>query len=82
MPNNTELGLRLLHQEWQDGNMEHLKFQVRMLSSHSPKCLAYWNIALAVEKELKQTSEVRRLYHQALTNLPLCAELWKDVNTH
>ncbi|XP_034004229.1 zinc finger C3H1 domain-containing protein [Trematomus bernacchii] len=78
MPNNTELGLRLLHQEWQDGNMEHLKFQVRMLSSHSPKCLAYWNIALAVEKELKQTSEVRRLYHQALTNLPLCAELWKD----
>ncbi|XP_034053182.1 zinc finger C3H1 domain-containing protein [Gymnodraco acuticeps] len=78
MPNNTELGLRLLHQEWQDGNMEHLKFQVRMLSSHSPKCLAYWNIAIAVEKELKLTSEVRRLYHQALTNLPLCAELWKD----
>ncbi|KAK1887349.1 Zinc finger C3H1 domain containing protein [Dissostichus eleginoides] len=71
MPNNTELGLRLLHQEWQDGNMEHLKFQVRMLSSHSPKCLAYWNIAIAVEKELKLTSEVRRLYHQALTNLPL-----------
>ncbi|KAJ4919017.1 hypothetical protein JOQ06_021253 [Pogonophryne albipinna] len=98
MPNNTELvmprdgldplvgrmwtTLMLLHQEWQDGNMEHLKFQVRMLSSHSPKCLAYWNIAIAVEKELKLTSEVRRLYHQALTNLPLCAELWKDVNTH
>uniref|UniRef100_A0A3Q3K039 Uncharacterized protein n=1 Tax=Monopterus albus TaxID=43700 RepID=A0A3Q3K039_MONAL len=39
MPNNTELGLRLLHQEWQDGNIEHLKFQARMLCSNSPKCL-------------------------------------------
>ncbi|XP_067348930.1 zinc finger C3H1 domain-containing protein-like isoform X3 [Channa argus] len=44
MPNNTELGLRLLHQEWQDGNTEHLKFQARMLSSNSPKCLAFWNM--------------------------------------
>uniref|UniRef100_A0A673AAF4 Putative zinc-finger domain-containing protein n=1 Tax=Sphaeramia orbicularis TaxID=375764 RepID=A0A673AAF4_9TELE len=39
MPNNTVLGLRLLHQEWQDGNIEHLKFQARMLSSNAPKCL-------------------------------------------
>ncbi|XP_074489390.1 zinc finger C3H1 domain-containing protein isoform X1 [Sebastes fasciatus] len=77
MPNNTELGLRLLHQEWQDGNIEHLKFQVRMLSSHAPKCLVYWEIALAVERELKEPSEVRLLYQQALHNLPLCAALWK-----
>ncbi|XP_045894569.1 zinc finger C3H1 domain-containing protein-like isoform X3 [Micropterus dolomieu] len=78
MPNNTELGLRLLHQEWQDGNIEHLKFQARMLSSNSPKCLANWKIAIAVERELKERSEVRLLYQQALQSLPLCAALWKD----
>nr|XP_020471448.1 zinc finger C3H1 domain-containing protein [Monopterus albus] len=78
MPNNTELGLRLLHQEWQDGNIEHLKFQARMLCSNSPKCLANWKIAIAVERELKERSEVRLLYQQALQNLPLCAALWKD----
>ncbi|XP_035530747.1 zinc finger C3H1 domain-containing protein [Morone saxatilis] len=77
MPNNTELSLRLLHQEWQDGNLEHLKFQARMLSSTSPKCLANWRIAIAVERELKERSEVRLLYQQALHNLPLCAALWK-----
>ncbi|XP_040894448.1 zinc finger C3H1 domain-containing protein-like isoform X2 [Toxotes jaculatrix] len=58
MPNNTELGLRLLYQEWQDGNLEHLKFQARMLSGNSPKCLANWKIAIAVEEELKERSEV------------------------
>ncbi|XP_029991411.1 zinc finger C3H1 domain-containing protein isoform X4 [Sphaeramia orbicularis] len=79
MPNNTVLGLRLLHQEWQDGNIEHLKFQARMLSSNAPKCLANWKIAIAVERELKERSEVRLLYQQALQNLPLCAALWKDV---
>ncbi|KAJ0029108.1 hypothetical protein NQD34_004105 [Periophthalmus magnuspinnatus] len=78
MPNNTELGLRLLHQEWQEGNLQHLKFQSRMLSSHAPKCLANWKIAIAAEKELNENSEVRRLYHQALCHLPLCAALWKD----
>ncbi|XP_039988111.1 zinc finger C3H1 domain-containing protein-like isoform X2 [Xiphias gladius] len=78
MPNNTELGLRLLHQEWQDGNIEHLKFQARMLSSNTPKCLANWKIAIAVERELKERSEVRLLYQQALQNLPLCAALWRD----
>ncbi|XP_036963341.1 zinc finger C3H1 domain-containing protein-like isoform X1 [Acanthopagrus latus] len=77
MPNNTELGLRLLHQEWQDGNMEQLKFQARMLNSNFPKCLANWNIAIAVEEELKERSEVRLLYQQALHHLPLCAALWK-----
>ncbi|XP_035859357.1 zinc finger C3H1 domain-containing protein-like isoform X3 [Sander lucioperca] len=77
MPNNIELGLRLLHQEWQDGNIEHLKFQVRMLSSHAPRCLANWKIAIAVERELNDLSEVRLLYQQALHNLPLCAALWK-----
>nr|XP_033490831.1 zinc finger C3H1 domain-containing protein-like isoform X2 [Epinephelus lanceolatus] len=77
MPNNTELGLRLLYQEWQDGNIEHLKFQVRMLSSLAPKCLTYWNIAISVERELKEPSEVRLLYQQALQTLPLCAALWK-----
>ncbi|XP_044211807.1 zinc finger C3H1 domain-containing protein-like isoform X3 [Thunnus albacares] len=79
MPNNTELGLRLLHQEWQDGNMEHLKFQARMLTNNAPKCLANWRISIAVERELKERSEVRLLYQQALQNLPLCAALWKDL---
>ncbi|XP_034390023.1 zinc finger C3H1 domain-containing protein-like isoform X2 [Cyclopterus lumpus] len=58
MPNNTELGLRLLHQVWQDGHIEHLKFQVRMLSSQAPQCLAYWEILIAVERELKEPCEV------------------------
>ncbi|XP_062276404.1 zinc finger C3H1 domain-containing protein-like isoform X2 [Scomber scombrus] len=79
MPNNTELGLRLLHQEWQDGNIEHLKFQARMLTNNAPKCLANWKIAIAVERELKERSEVRLLYQQALQNLPMCAALWKDL---
>ncbi|XP_068168629.1 zinc finger C3H1 domain-containing protein-like isoform X2 [Antennarius striatus] len=78
IPNNIELGLRLLHQEWQEGNMEHLKFQGKMLVTTSPKCLAYWKIVIAVERELKERSEVRILYQQALHNLPLCAALWKD----
>ncbi|CAB1322809.1 unnamed protein product [Coregonus sp. 'balchen'] len=88
MPTNAELALRLLHQEWQDGNIEHLKFQARMLSSSVPNCLANWKITcaagmatrvIAVERELKERSEVRLLYQQALQNLPLCATLWKDV---
>ncbi|XP_028285885.1 zinc finger C3H1 domain-containing protein [Parambassis ranga] len=77
MPNNIVLALRLLHQEWQDGNVEHLKFQARMLSTNAPKCLAIWKIAIAVETELKELSEVRLLYQLALQNLPLCAALWK-----
>ncbi|KAM9854581.1 zinc finger C3H1 domain-containing protein [Aulostomus maculatus] len=79
MPNNIELSLRLLHQEWRDGNIEHLKFQARMLTSNAPKCLSSWKIAIAVGKELKDRSEVRRLYQQALQNLPLCAALWTDL---
>ncbi|KAG7454687.1 hypothetical protein MATL_G00262480 [Megalops atlanticus] len=78
MPSNTELALRLLHQEWQDGNIQHLKLQTRMLSSSIPNCLTNWKIAIAVEKELKGRSEVRQLYQQALQKLPLCATLWKD----
>ncbi|KAJ8411244.1 hypothetical protein AAFF_G00172500 [Aldrovandia affinis] len=78
MPNNTELALRLLQQEWQEGNIQHLKLQTRMLSSSIPNCLANWQIAVAVERELKGRSEVRQLYRQALQKLPLCAVLWKD----
>ncbi|XP_020336771.1 zinc finger C3H1 domain-containing protein isoform X1 [Oncorhynchus kisutch] len=78
MPTNAELALRLLYQEWQDGNIEHLKFQARMLSSSIPNYLANWKIAIAVERELKERSEVRLLYQQALQKLPLCATLWKD----
>uniref|UniRef100_A0A3Q1EJ05 Zinc finger C3H1-type containing n=1 Tax=Acanthochromis polyacanthus TaxID=80966 RepID=A0A3Q1EJ05_9TELE len=44
MPNNTELGLRLLHQEFQDENMEQLRFQARMLSSSAPRCLSVWKM--------------------------------------
>ncbi|XP_061578269.1 zinc finger C3H1 domain-containing protein-like isoform X2 [Cololabis saira] len=77
MPNNIELGLRLLYQEWQDGNMEQLKFQARMLCSTAHKYLPSWSIAIAVERELKDRAEMRLLYQQALQNLPLCAALWK-----
>ncbi|KAL0968611.1 hypothetical protein UPYG_G00269160 [Umbra pygmaea] len=78
MPTNSELALRLLYQEWQDGNIEHLKFQARMLIGSIPNCLANWKIAIAVERELKEVCEVRLLYQQALQKLPLCAVLWKD----
>nr|XP_019966300.1 PREDICTED: zinc finger C3H1 domain-containing protein-like [Paralichthys olivaceus] len=77
MPNNTELSLRLLFVEWQDGNIEHVKFQTRMLTSNFSKSLTHWKIAIAVETELQESCEVRLLYHQALQNLPLCAALWK-----
>uniref|UniRef100_A0A3B3WT82 Putative zinc-finger domain-containing protein n=1 Tax=Poecilia mexicana TaxID=48701 RepID=A0A3B3WT82_9TELE len=40
MPSNPELGLRLLHQEFVEGNMEQLKFQARMLTSNTPRCLS------------------------------------------
>ncbi|XP_026095225.1 zinc finger C3H1 domain-containing protein [Carassius auratus] len=78
MPTNTELDIRLLQQEWQDGNVEHFKLQSRMLCCSVPTCLAIWKIAIAVEKEQRQRAEVRRLYQQALQKLPLSAALWKD----
>ncbi|KAM6937934.1 zinc finger C3H1 domain-containing protein [Xenentodon cancila] len=77
MPSNIELGLRLLYQEWRDGNMDQLKFQARMLCSTAHKYLPGWSIAIAVERELKERAEMRLLYQQALQNLPLCAALWK-----
>ncbi|KAM8861832.1 zinc finger C3H1 domain-containing protein [Synchiropus picturatus] len=79
MPNNIELALRLLRQDLLDGNLEHVKFQARMLTNSAPKCLSSWKIAIAVETELKQRSEVRRLLTQALQKLPLCAALWKHL---
>uniref|UniRef100_A0A8C2JR20 Zinc finger C3H1-type containing n=1 Tax=Cyprinus carpio TaxID=7962 RepID=A0A8C2JR20_CYPCA len=78
MPTNTELAIRLLQQEWQDGNVEHFKLQSRMLCCSVPTCLAIWKIAIAVEKEQRQRAEVQRLYQQALQKLPLSAALWKD----
>uniref|UniRef100_A0A3P9IIA3 Zinc finger C3H1-type containing n=1 Tax=Oryzias latipes TaxID=8090 RepID=A0A3P9IIA3_ORYLA len=77
MPNNIELGLRFLLQEWQNGNLEQVKFQARMLSNCAPRCLSSWRIAIAVEKELRERAEVRLLFDQALQHLPLCAALWK-----
>ncbi|XP_051975126.1 zinc finger C3H1 domain-containing protein isoform X1 [Xyrauchen texanus] len=78
MPNNTELAIRLLQQEWQDGNVEHFKLQSRMLCSSIPTSLAIWKIAIAVRKEQRQKAEVQRFYQQALQKLPLSASLWKD----
>ncbi|XP_067293349.1 zinc finger C3H1 domain-containing protein [Pseudorasbora parva] len=78
MPTNSELAIRLLQQEWQDGNVEHFKLQSRMLCSSIPTCLTIWKIAIAVEKEQRQRAEVRRLFQQAIQKLPLCAALWKD----
>ncbi|XP_031421213.1 zinc finger C3H1 domain-containing protein isoform X2 [Clupea harengus] len=78
MPSNPQLSIRLLHQERRDGSVEHLRFQSRGLCASLPNCLAYWKIAIAVEREQKGKAEVRRLYQQALQKLPLCATLWKD----
>ncbi|XP_030626028.1 zinc finger C3H1 domain-containing protein [Chanos chanos] len=78
MSTNTELAIRLLQLEWRDGNIEHLKLQIKMLSSSVPHALAIWEIAIAVEREQKGRTEVQRLYQQALQKLPLCATLWKD----
>ncbi|XP_023682687.2 zinc finger C3H1 domain-containing protein isoform X1 [Paramormyrops kingsleyae] len=78
MPSNTDLVLRFLQREWQDGNIQHLKVQTRMLCSSLPSCLATWKIAIAVQTELRGQVEVRRLFRQALQKLPLCAALWKD----
>ncbi|XP_039617864.1 zinc finger C3H1 domain-containing protein-like [Polypterus senegalus] len=78
MPTNVELALRFLHEEYTEGNIQHLRVQARMLTSSIPTCLTTWKIAIAVENELKGRAEVRRLYRQALQKLPLCASLWKD----
>ncbi|XP_077374052.1 zinc finger C3H1 domain-containing protein isoform X2 [Festucalex cinctus] len=83
MPANVALALRLMQHEWEEGNVEHVRFQARMLTNSAPKCLPAWNVAIAVEAELRQPAEARRLVQQALQNLPLCAQLWKHVNhTH
>uniref|UniRef100_A0AAY5JWX4 Putative zinc-finger domain-containing protein n=1 Tax=Esox lucius TaxID=8010 RepID=A0AAY5JWX4_ESOLU len=50
MPTNAELALRLLHQEWEDGNIEHLKFQARMLTSSIPNCLVRLLYQQALQK--------------------------------
>ncbi|XP_077425204.1 zinc finger C3H1 domain-containing protein isoform X2 [Vanacampus margaritifer] len=79
MPANIALSLRLMQHECEDGNMEHVRFQARMLTNSAPKCLPAWNIAIAVEAELRQPAEARRLVQQALQHLPLCAQLWKHL---
>ncbi|XP_061697888.1 zinc finger C3H1 domain-containing protein isoform X2 [Syngnathoides biaculeatus] len=60
MPANVALALRLMRQEAHEGNLEHVRFQARMLTASAPKCLPAWNIAIAAETELKQPTEVRR----------------------
>ncbi|XP_043943155.1 zinc finger C3H1 domain-containing protein [Protopterus annectens] len=78
MPANSGLAVRLLYQEFQEGNIQHLKLQALMYTHSLPTCLTIWKIAIAVESELQGQREVRRLYHRALQKLPLCAALWKD----
>ncbi|XP_077453012.1 zinc finger C3H1 domain-containing protein [Stigmatopora argus] len=80
MPNNVALAVRLMHEEFLAGNLEHVRFQARMLTNSAPKCLPAWNIAVAVEMELQRPAEARRVVQQALRNLPLCAHLWKQVS--
>lgn len=78
MPNNVELAIRSLQQEWRDGNIEHFKLQSRLLCSSISTCLAFWKIAIGVEKEQRHRAEVQRLYQSALQKLPLSADLWTD----
>ncbi|KAF7707780.1 zinc finger C3H1 domain-containing protein isoform X2 [Silurus meridionalis] len=78
MPNNSELCLRVLQQEWSDENVEHLKLQTRLMTAAVPTCLSAWRIAVAVQTQQKCRVEVQKLYQQALQKLPLCAALWRD----
>uniref|UniRef100_UPI00398EBB42 zinc finger C3H1 domain-containing protein-like isoform X2 n=1 Tax=Pristiophorus japonicus TaxID=55135 RepID=UPI00398EBB42 len=79
MPTNVGLALRILEQEWKEGNIQHLKLQLKMFTHSLPICLPIWKIAIAVEGMLKDhQNEVRHLYQRALQKLPLCATLWKD----
>ncbi|XP_078424042.1 zinc finger C3H1 domain-containing protein isoform X1 [Cetorhinus maximus] len=79
MPTNVGLALRILEQEWKEGNIQHLKLQLNMFTHSLPICLPIWKIAIAVESMLKDhQNEVRQLYQRALQKLPLCATLWKD----
>ncbi|XP_019729439.1 zinc finger C3H1 domain-containing protein [Hippocampus comes] len=80
MPANLALSLRLMQHECSEGNMEHVRFQAKMLTNSAPKCLPAWNVAIAAEAELRQPAEARRTVQQALQHLPLCAQLWKHVN--
>ncbi|KAG7468900.1 zinc finger C3H1 domain-containing [Solea senegalensis] len=75
-PTNTELNLRLLCEEYQEGNLQQVKLLTRLLSSNFPRSLSVWKLAIAVETELQQLSEVRLLYQHATRLLPLSAELW------
>ncbi|XP_051917067.1 zinc finger C3H1 domain-containing protein-like isoform X2 [Hippocampus zosterae] len=79
MPANLALSLRLMQRECSEGNMEHVRFQAKMLTNSAPKCLPAWNVAIAAEAELRQPAEARRTVQQALQNLPLCAQLWKHL---
>ncbi|TRZ00623.1 hypothetical protein DNTS_015388, partial [Danionella cerebrum] len=81
MPSNTQLAIRMLQQEYQDGSLEQFQLQSRMMISSFPRCLTFWRIAIAMETEQKHRAEVRRLYRQALRNLPLSATLWKDTHS-
>ncbi|XP_072407776.1 zinc finger C3H1 domain-containing protein-like isoform X1 [Chiloscyllium punctatum] len=79
MPTNVGLALRILEQEWKEGNIQHLKLQLTMFTHSLPICLPIWKIAISVESMLKDhQNEVRQLYQRALKKLPLCATLWKD----
>ncbi|XP_051886701.1 zinc finger C3H1 domain-containing protein-like isoform X2 [Pristis pectinata] len=79
MPTNVELALRILEQEWKEGNIQHLKLQLKMYTHSLPICLPIWKIAIVVESMLRDhQNEVRHLYQRALQKLPLCASLWKD----
>ncbi|XP_067906526.1 zinc finger C3H1 domain-containing protein isoform X2 [Heterodontus francisci] len=79
VPTNVGLALRILEQEWKEGNIQHLKLQLNMFTHSLPICLPIWKIAIAVESMLKDhQNEVRQLYQRALQKLPLCATLWKD----
>ncbi|XP_032894069.1 zinc finger C3H1 domain-containing protein isoform X2 [Amblyraja radiata] len=79
MPTNVELALRILEQEWKEGNIQHLKLQLKMYTHSLPICLPIWKIAIVVESMLRDhQNEVRHLYRRVLQKLPLCASLWKD----
>uniref|UniRef100_A0A673G357 Putative zinc-finger domain-containing protein n=1 Tax=Sinocyclocheilus rhinocerous TaxID=307959 RepID=A0A673G357_9TELE len=80
MPTNTELAIRLLQQEWQDGNVEHFKLQSRMLCCSICVCPTELTVCSrsGVFVLLSAHLQVQRLYQQALQKLPLSAALWKD----
>ncbi|XP_059508466.1 zinc finger C3H1 domain-containing protein isoform X2 [Stegostoma tigrinum] len=62
MPTDVGLALRVLEQEWTEGNIQHLKLQSNMFTHSLPICLPIWKIAIAVESMFKDQQNEQLLF--------------------